>query len=272
MSNCTKSLNEYFGKRTVYLNNSGECDESMANDTSVLEDFKEESTAEELPITKEKDNRIYTQEFVQLSLSVMPISWIRPDFGNADKSELTSIDLVELSKKYFNTDYEGLKAILNTLYSPIVEPEPPEKPNEETNKLTLLPNTTTKRNSQRGRGRNMFGHRLNDPFRSRPPNTSRPPSMHVDDFVALQQRQDPLVLPNLNSKSRLQLHLNSVGGSGTNSPYSKHSDYHRKKGLSSHHSHSHLSYSSYSNSLKSNMVVNSSNSLNSNTSHYSKQP
>ncbi|KAH9407157.1 hypothetical protein TYRP_012706, partial [Tyrophagus putrescentiae] len=29
-----------------------------------------------------------------------------------------------------------------------------------------------------------------DPFRSRPPNTSRPPSMHVDDFVALEQRQD----------------------------------------------------------------------------------
>lgn len=25
-----------------------------------------------------------------------------------------------------------------------------------------------------------------DPFRSRPPNTSRPPSLHVDDFVALE--------------------------------------------------------------------------------------
>ncbi|XP_028968128.1 protein virilizer homolog [Galendromus occidentalis] len=28
--------------------------------------------------------------------------------------------------------------------------------------------------------------RANDPFRSRPPNTSRPPSMHVDDFVAME--------------------------------------------------------------------------------------
>lgn len=28
--------------------------------------------------------------------------------------------------------------------------------------------------------------RGSDPFRSRPPNTSRPPSLHVDDFVALE--------------------------------------------------------------------------------------
>ena len=26
-----------------------------------------------------------------------------------------------------------------------------------------------------------------DPFRSRPPNTSRPPSMHVDDFMKLEK-------------------------------------------------------------------------------------
>jgi hypothetical protein len=28
--------------------------------------------------------------------------------------------------------------------------------------------------------------RVNDPFRSRIPNTSRPPSMHVDDFILAQ--------------------------------------------------------------------------------------
>ncbi|KAG1683645.1 Protein virilizer [Nymphon striatum] len=44
----------------------------------------------------------------------------------------------------------------------------------------------------RGRGFSRGGllhSRLNDPFRSRPPNTSRPPSMHVDDFVALEKNQ-----------------------------------------------------------------------------------
>ncbi|CAN8001352.1 unnamed protein product, partial [Ixodes pacificus] len=48
----------------------------------------------------------------------------------------------------------------------------------------------------RGRGfsRGGMGHtsRANDPFRSRPPNTSRPPSMHVDDFLALESHQHPL--------------------------------------------------------------------------------
>lgn len=41
----------------------------------------------------------------------------------------------------------------------------------------------------RGRGftrGTSHSSRANDPFRSRPPNTSRPPSMHVDDFVALE--------------------------------------------------------------------------------------
>lgn len=32
--------------------------------------------------------------------------------------------------------------------------------------------------------------RHHDNFRSRPPNTSRPPSMHVDDFMKLEQKSD----------------------------------------------------------------------------------
>jgi len=43
--------------------------------------------------------------------------------------------------------------------------------------------------SLRGRGmfiRGMGSGRGFDPFRSRPPNTSRPPSLHVDDFVAME--------------------------------------------------------------------------------------
>lgn len=44
----------------------------------------------------------------------------------------------------------------------------------------------------RGRGYSrgmLHSSRANDPFRSRPPNTSRPPSMHVDDFLALESFQ-----------------------------------------------------------------------------------
>ncbi|OQR66497.1 protein virilizer-like, partial [Tropilaelaps mercedesae] len=43
--------------------------------------------------------------------------------------------------------------------------------------------------------------RANDPFRSRPPNTSRPPSMHVDDFVAMES--------SCSSRSSMLLHRTS---------------------------------------------------------------
>lgn len=38
----------------------------------------------------------------------------------------------------------------------------------------------------RGRGFPRVVPQRGDLFRSRPPNTSRPPSLHVDDFVALE--------------------------------------------------------------------------------------
>ena len=38
----------------------------------------------------------------------------------------------------------------------------------------------------RGFGRGGMNNNRNDPFRSRPPNTSRPPSMHVDDFIKME--------------------------------------------------------------------------------------
>ena len=41
----------------------------------------------------------------------------------------------------------------------------------------------------RGFGRGMINNNRHDPFRSRPPNTSRPPSMHVDDFVKMENQQ-----------------------------------------------------------------------------------
>ena len=44
----------------------------------------------------------------------------------------------------------------------------------------------------RGRGimsHGMMSGRSNDLFRARAPNTSRPPSMHVDDFVKMENSQ-----------------------------------------------------------------------------------
>lgn len=38
----------------------------------------------------------------------------------------------------------------------------------------------------RGRGFPRATPQRSDLFRSRPPNTSRPPSLHVDDFIALE--------------------------------------------------------------------------------------
>lgn len=38
----------------------------------------------------------------------------------------------------------------------------------------------------RGRGFPRMAPQRSDLFRSRPPNTSRPPSLHVDDFIALE--------------------------------------------------------------------------------------
>lgn len=38
----------------------------------------------------------------------------------------------------------------------------------------------------RGMGRGRSNPRMNDMFRSRKQNTSRPPSMHVDDFMAME--------------------------------------------------------------------------------------
>ncbi|XP_012284838.1 protein virilizer [Orussus abietinus] len=52
--------------------------------------------------------------------------------------------------------------------------------------VTLMRGRTQFANSLRGGTTGGGAGRGSDPFRSRPPNTSRPPSLHVDDFVALE--------------------------------------------------------------------------------------
>jgi len=65
----------------------------------------------------------------------------------------------------------------------------------------------------RGFGRGMSTNR-GDMFRSRPPNTSRPPSMHVDDYIKMEMQgqsssssMPPPSIPTLSSEPRrLEVH------------------------------------------------------------------
>lgn len=71
----------------------------------------------------------------------------------------------------------------------------------------------------RGRGfpnRGSMGHstRANDPFRSRPPNTSRPPSMHVDDFLALESNHHPMPPGLIKRPSKDSIHGRGRGSGG----------------------------------------------------------
>lgn len=117
------------------------------------------------------------------------ISAPNEDTEQFDISDSLKIDLLELSAKYFCNEYD-IRANLEKLWHEPIEPDLKETDvSEKAKALPFIksgpkePITLNKRiQAPRGRGRAFT--RLNDPFRSRPPNTSRPPSMHVDDFVA----------------------------------------------------------------------------------------
>jgi len=120
------------------------------------------------------------------------ISAPNEDSEQFDVSDSLKIDLLELSAKYFGIEYD-IRANIEKLWHEPIEPDSKENDAlEKTNSLPFIragpkePIVLNKRiQAPRGRGRAFT--RLNDPFRSRPPNTSRPPSMHVDDFVALER-------------------------------------------------------------------------------------
>lgn len=121
------------------------------------------------------------------------------------------INLMELAEKYISTDFD-LKKSLGDVY----RYSDPNRKNEvrKDEKKDIQPNrgnihgniinnnrhkdTTNKMQTKKftipSRTRGVYSRpgaihssKANDPFRSRPPNTSRPPSMHVDDFLALEQ-------------------------------------------------------------------------------------
>ena len=111
------------------------------------------------------------------------------------------INFIEMSKKYISADFNIRKA-LQEIYNYQDSSEMISNNKVENRKLDPIINTKESKSfasvkktfvaPMRGRGYTRPGGvihstRANDPFRSRPPNTSRPPSMHVDDFVALEQ-------------------------------------------------------------------------------------
>jgi len=66
----------------------------------------------------------------------------------------------------------------------------------------------------RGFGRGMSTNR-GDMFRSRPPNTSRPPSMHVDDYMKMEMQgssssMPPPSIPTISSEPRrMEVHISA---------------------------------------------------------------
>lgn len=268
ISLCSESLNDFFGKRLSCGNLNGGSPVNVVSSGKIKEE-PNEGLAENI--------EIYSPEFISIFSAVENGQLDSTTDSNEISAEF-KINLAEFNRKYCDKDPGSLEKTLEVLYAPIVEPpEPnPEKLNDEPSRMHSAP-MNTKRLSSSRRGR--FGVRL-DPFRSRMPNSSRQPSIHIDEFLqfeALGQRHDPV-----GGKSRSShLHLNSGHSSssslGNNSSYSsggKHQEYMRKKNLSSHHTvHRGDSilgpYNEYYANLKGGLIGNASAS---NTSHYKQKP
>ncbi|XP_067142152.1 protein virilizer homolog isoform X2 [Centruroides vittatus] len=155
-----ESQSAQFAVRSVYI--VGEIDEERLSPSYWLA----------VPGAEETD-----QEVEQIPMDLIALSekyW--PDFDLKSDLEKLCLSVSETDTEVKNKKKTSI--ISKRKCHPLVNPSNGETP---TKKPFIAP--------MRGRG---FGRgtshssRANDPFRSRPPNTSRPPSMHVDDFLALE--------------------------------------------------------------------------------------
>ncbi|KAB7494404.1 Protein virilizer-like protein [Armadillidium nasatum] len=115
-----------------------------------------------------------------------------PSFEDIEEKDAVSVNLLEICRKYVG-DFDLLGTLRKVVKGQASHSISPQKITKAVPKYK--PSATAIRPDRRGRpyvaplrGRS-FGRGINirsDPFRSRPPNTSRPPSLHVDDFVALE--------------------------------------------------------------------------------------
>ncbi|XP_066999085.2 protein virilizer isoform X2 [Anabrus simplex] len=121
--------------------------------------------------------------------------WLAPppvDEADQDMEQVTS-DLMDIARLYL-TDFhlpmetERLYRLKDLSGGDDDDAEQMKKRGDEINKY-LASDAKNKRpfvTPMRGRGFGRSAPQRGDLFRSRPPNTSRPPSLHVDDFVALE--------------------------------------------------------------------------------------
>ena len=132
---------------------------------------------------------------------------VTPNFEDVSEIEHEKVDLLDFNEGCFGKDYDLVSSTKAVCHEKSLETlrSGAEKSRTENKKTTalerkllhskhLISNFRTSGN-MRGSGGNggagrSFGRmgQRPDGFRSRPPNTSRPPSLHVDDFLVLQSR------------------------------------------------------------------------------------
>jgi hypothetical protein len=230
--------------------------------------------------------------FKSLGLNQPNLSWFELEAQlilteSVADDQLSAFDLSDLADSCLPTDYdfkERMRQLWSEDGSQVNDPgdqSPPPPSLRASQKRPYAPLITRENASKqpyvapmRGRGfqRNaLMSGRTNDPFRSRPPNTSRPPSMHVDDFVALEQQNNKRSLPGKDygkySNSKLSgngnapssMMMNSVGGNNNSN---------NNGGMNSANSNNHGRFSSMSNRMYPNRhSYNTYNSYSRNMSH-----
>lgn len=241
MTTCTDCLSKFFTNRTIVL---------FDDQPEPTDDLNENGVS-----FNGADPPIYSSHFLHLYRRMANSRDIKYTKLVARQST-NKINMIDLAEKYFNCDSNQLGTMITTLFAQVVDSSEPVVEKMELEEDTKLMGST-KRLPVRGRARPY--HTRSDMFRSRPPNTSRPPSMHVDDFVLMEKKSSG----GQSSKNRVghssgftlgnpsPKHTgSSVYGSSKNRDFSKKSS-----------SHMYPVYSS--NVLKSN---------NASSSHYNKNP
>ncbi|CAD6228204.1 GSCOCG00006404001-RA-CDS [Cotesia congregata] len=177
----------------------------LVSDLKATEDEKEPIPEMLEPLLPTPDALLnqFSQRSIKRSRS--PLPRVRKRFSGTGTLE-TTVDLIALATELLPADFNLFNATQllcsKTLSNNILESgqtkEENSRDNRELQKPPTVPTAKTKMpfvSPMRGRAQFVSSRgglvsggvgRGADPFRSRPPNTSRPPSLHVDDFVALE--------------------------------------------------------------------------------------
>lgn len=123
----------------------------------------------------------------------IPSFWLVPPvYEDADHSEMVPTNLLETCRQYAG-EYDLLGTLHKLVKGQGSQALTPQKlckgsPRYKHSAGVIRPDKRGRPfvAPMRGRSFNRGMNMRSDPFRSRPPNTSRPPSLHVDDFVALE--------------------------------------------------------------------------------------